>query len=269
MDYEKKYNEALERAKQIRNGNPSSGTAIVVCEQIFPELRESEDERIRKWLIKTIHLIGVDKDICADQETMDKAIAWLEKQKEQKPTPDWMPKFLDELRSKKNYFDWDEHRDIEGHILAIINYIAPNYFKEKEQKPVEWSEEDENALKYIHELISWGYAEKFMDAQTAHDMRKWVNEHLGRDTFQNGNSRWSEEDTHKTERLLYLIASNKGFNREHRDEAINIIKSLRPSWKPSEEQVRALGDYIDGEEISEYDMEEIVRLYNELKKLCQ
>ena len=64
-------------------------------------------------------------------------------QKEQKPTPDWMPKFLDELRSKKNYFDLDEHRDIEGHILAIINWIAPNYFKEKEQKPVEGDNETE------------------------------------------------------------------------------------------------------------------------------
>ena len=65
-------------------------------------------------------------------------------QKEQKPTPDWMPKFLDELRSKKNYFDWDGHRDIEGHILAIINWIDPNYFdrKEQEQKSAEWNDTD-------------------------------------------------------------------------------------------------------------------------------
>jgi polyhydroxyalkanoate synthesis regulator phasin len=60
-----------------------------------------------------------------------------EKQGEQKHVPYWMPKFLDELRSKKNYFDWDEHKDIEGGILAIIKWMNPNYFNEKdgEQKP--------------------------------------------------------------------------------------------------------------------------------------
>lgn len=48
----KAYDEAFERAKQIRNGNPSSGTAIVVCEQIFPQLLEIEDERIRRTLVE-------------------------------------------------------------------------------------------------------------------------------------------------------------------------------------------------------------------------
>ena len=48
----------------------------------------------------------------------------------------------------------------------------------KEQKPVEWSEEDNNALKYIHELISFGYTENFFDAQTAADMRTWLNSHF-------------------------------------------------------------------------------------------
>jgi len=65
-----------------------------------------------------------------------------EKQGEQKHVPYWMPKFLDELRSKKNYFDWDEHKDIEGGILAIIKWMNPNYFNEKdgEQKSADVEE---------------------------------------------------------------------------------------------------------------------------------
>lgn len=76
----------------------------------------------------------------------------IEKQGEQKSVPDWMPKFLDELRSKKNYFDWDEHKDIEGYIIAIINWINPNYFNEKdsEQKPT-WSEDDERIVTALME----------------------------------------------------------------------------------------------------------------------
>lgn len=50
--------------------------------------------------------------------------------------------------------------------------------KQKEQKPAEWSEEDENALEYLHELIGFGFTEKFFDAQTAADMRGWLNTKL-------------------------------------------------------------------------------------------
>ena len=50
--------------------------------------------------------------------------------------------------------------------------------KQKEQQPAEWSEEDNNALVLFHELISFGYTERFCDAQTAEDMRRWLNERL-------------------------------------------------------------------------------------------
>ena len=82
----KAYDEIIERAKtmlaagEVMYGKENNARQLIT--DIIPELAESEDEKIRKWLIKTIHLIGVDKDICADQETMDKAIAWLENQKE-------------------------------------------------------------------------------------------------------------------------------------------------------------------------------------------
>ena len=55
----------------------------------------------------------------------------------------------------------------------------------------EWSEEDENALKYIHELIEFGYSKNFMDAQTAADMRRWINKSL---RPQQPKQEWSEED---------------------------------------------------------------------------
>ena len=77
----KAYDEALERAKQIRNGNPSSGTAIVVCEQIFPDLKESEDERIRKRIVLCLEEC-VHSDVIRDYER-DECLAYLEKQKEQ------------------------------------------------------------------------------------------------------------------------------------------------------------------------------------------
>lgn len=44
MDYEKKYEEALARAREIHLSNDE-------MEYLFPELKESDDERIKKSLI--------------------------------------------------------------------------------------------------------------------------------------------------------------------------------------------------------------------------
>ena len=57
MDYEKKYNEALERARALWREAIEKEYAddyLKDYETIFPELRESEDERIRKWLLECV-----------------------------------------------------------------------------------------------------------------------------------------------------------------------------------------------------------------------
>ena len=92
MNYEKAYKEALERAKNLRKDAIDMGENIRAkqCEIIFPELKESEDERIRKELIQYIknwkaniqgkaypYLWSSDKEEC------DKLLAWLEKQGKQ------------------------------------------------------------------------------------------------------------------------------------------------------------------------------------------
>ena len=79
MDYEKKYKEALTRAESFyRNGKGCTKSMVYT---IFPELAESEDERIRKAIIEIVkkdeERIGVNAHL--------KKIQWLEKQGEQKP----------------------------------------------------------------------------------------------------------------------------------------------------------------------------------------
>lgn len=77
------YDEALERARALRQEAIDKGYAIDYVkdyEAIFPELAESEDERIRKKIIENVRLSGGYTD-----EEIDEMISWLEKQKEQKP----------------------------------------------------------------------------------------------------------------------------------------------------------------------------------------
>ena len=90
MDYERKYKLALERAREQYNKR----TPLYDIESIFPELKDSEDERIRKWCISHFNAcINVIKDNDEYKEYLsNKVIAWLEKQGEQ-PTDKFEPKF--------------------------------------------------------------------------------------------------------------------------------------------------------------------------------
>ena len=82
MSYEKKYKEALERASKLRVQNPFDTVGQMV-EHIFPELQESEEERIRKELIEFLKL---PHSRFVGNREHEKWIAWLEKQREQKHT---------------------------------------------------------------------------------------------------------------------------------------------------------------------------------------
>lgn len=80
MDYEKKYREALERMKSWARGeHPECFTeAQKAAEFIFPELKGSEGEKIRKSLLEYLHTLPnhyAHNGVCASEWT-----AWLEKQ---------------------------------------------------------------------------------------------------------------------------------------------------------------------------------------------
>ena len=87
MDYEKKYKDALGMAEEIiryyKEHNRGDEAAIEDLEGIFPELKESEDEKIRRNIIAALKGEGY-----YDCDLTNECIAWLEKQGEQKPTND-------------------------------------------------------------------------------------------------------------------------------------------------------------------------------------
>lgn len=86
----KRYDEALEIAKKncVTAQDLCEGSQIgVECfkntlESIFPELKESRDERIRK---NCIHFLELQKQHHAATFEIEECIAWLEKQGEHKP----------------------------------------------------------------------------------------------------------------------------------------------------------------------------------------
>lgn len=75
-DYKKKYEDALERAREMC----AMPTDKATMEYVFPELKESEDEKIRKSLLNEFtHLLSKGCNKFAGLENED-IITWLEKQ---------------------------------------------------------------------------------------------------------------------------------------------------------------------------------------------
>ena len=86
MDYEKKYKEALERAKSLIGDTIIEESGQHIAEVIFPELKESENEKIRKAIHIYLDWLDGRKDCQPKGDyTIKDMIAWLERQGEQKP----------------------------------------------------------------------------------------------------------------------------------------------------------------------------------------
>ena len=83
------YDEAIERAKEINNEQRAQPFNVMT--RVFPELKESEDERIRK-AIKLMCSFLPNKPKYIGDVSVEDMFAWLEKQGEEKTNlNNWKP----------------------------------------------------------------------------------------------------------------------------------------------------------------------------------
>lgn len=222
--------------------------------------------------------------------TKEGSLAWTEKQGEQKTEIEYIyPKFrigdviepikpngnskpvrvLSISKKTKSYCcESDDHN-----VYSSIPIRCENEYKLVEQKPAEWSEEDE---RMCQETIDWFEKKCFPYAleseNPARESIKWLKSLKDRVQPQ-PKQEWSEKD----EKMLNsIIEEIRPFgecpdyptdeDREYyynRPKMIDWLKSLKPQnrWKPNEAQMRALELEIIGRRDSLYD------LYSDLKKL--
>ena len=226
-----------------------------ILEALAPELAESEDERIRRWLCR--YFSSIDKAWIHKDITCIDILKWLEEQKQEK-FPPYVTGFkghpdpagtsdLEEAAEKYIQGSMCDLDDGPSTGLAMESFIAGAEWQ-KAQKPAEWSEEDEKKMIFLERLIEHNVP----DGQYG-----WVDGRKG------------------------------GFVTK--SEAISMLKSLRPryhgdvtmteaykmgleagkasSWKPSEEQMKALDIYRKVPLKYSIDREMLDSLYEQLKKL--
>ena len=160
----KAYDEAISKAKEWHSDVQIGIGFKANLEKLFPELKESEDEEIRKALIR-FHKSTIDVDGIKG----DDIIAWLEKQGEQKSADKVEPKFKmgDIVKRKDNpHLTYILKRltddgDYEFHAIGKDGNEGCTHFAAVkcqddwelvEQNPA-WSEDDETAKNNISHII--------------------------------------------------------------------------------------------------------------------
>jgi len=152
MNYEKKYKEALEKARLVlqEKGNEPDGASIL--SELFPELIESEDERIRKEMIEILRKEAQDFPSSVIAEKSNIWIAWLEKQGEQKPNYCHHEVDLSDCSEeyRKAYYDgWNNCNQQHEQLKA-------------EQKPA-WSKEDKYTLECLIDYLETELDNSYLD----------------------------------------------------------------------------------------------------------
>lgn len=296
----------------IREGKISQEDAARIC----PELAKSEDERVRKEIISALKFAN-------DDGVYDKHIAWLEKQKEHQET---CTKFLAKILKhsaegfrnvlKKKGIDYIPHESfwtstagtfskqecnefykwMDDMTMELVTEETPEYKKgfkdglgasKKEQKPVEWSEEDKKKLSdWLFNVVSLS----LMDGKREINEEKIdkyierclptgieVIEEIFRSISPQPKVEWSEEDEATLNAAIYWI--NRRLSLEKANdistdscplsmrETIEKLKSLRPTWKPSDEQMEALRETIDFAPDTFKPKCTLESLYEQLKRL--
>lgn len=121
MDYEKKYKNALECARQEYNTTENVERKQWL-EELFPELKESEDKKIRKALVDALNK-NLGNGIEKYGTTLNAALAWLEKQC-------YTKKDIDDAYLK-GICDTKHELEKQGEQKPVIDFKAKNWYVSK------------------------------------------------------------------------------------------------------------------------------------------
>jgi hypothetical protein len=253
MNYEEKYNNLVAAIKQLQEANPSDEVIQNWVEDNVPELKESEDEMIRKSLIG--HLKECRNNTRSEVMIGEYAkwIAWLKKQSEHNTAYKEGQKFnvgdkvIVHCWHGRNDFDfkmydgkegvicrvWKLERNLSGNICVRL----PNGF---------------NRCFYESELELVGDNQEIDKEELAYDKNR---EHA-----------WTEEDEVKINRIVACLENLNVADNDILLKDVEWLKSFkdRYTWKPTKQQLLELRCVISG---CSFETPILLQLEEDLKKL--
>jgi hypothetical protein len=278
----KRYDEALPQLKGLLDGVHEEKCDIMEEDiiKIFPELKESKDDRIRKAIIE--HFAGSHSSMYPYKGfTKKQFLAWLEKQREKekfiKKELDCIRGYRDEAIKRLNEIEKqgeqkptdkkgmnlveEEMTPFQKKVFCIIDTaieeeqglkqvcdelfaLASNEIKQKSA----WSEEDENAIQVLKDIVKHSdeINENIYTMPLKEKLYDWLKSLKDRVQPQ-PKQEWSEEVSPYyddiCEILINLLHSETAnVNKTAIQKDLDWLKSIRPQkqWKPSDEQIQAL-----------------------------
>ena len=274
----KAYDELFAKAKQIYN-KENDVLIMHTIEDLFPELVESEDERIKKEIIAIISNY-VDNSNTFKLKMLD----WLEKQGEQKLPIEKLPsemKTIGESLGFTTQKECDEYNKMVSDLIISDDNFNDSGVKKVQAKSL-WHE-------YYHP-IDKDRLFLLISKDKRASIMSWDGESLKSVTFGGGGGIilegdkfayidelqeiqkivWGEEDDDDAwmNDIISKVENNLKLNKAE----IDWLKSLRLQnhWKPSDEQTKALHDLNLTGNISYAGQGQVlIGLYNDLKKLTE
>ena len=251
------HKEALNRIKYYLLGLAMSDKDREAFSIVIPELAESEDERIRKWLIHEIEAIYVTDGIVKN-ENADKALAWLEKQKEHqfcsdapkeksvggdfysshkdKNLDDIAQEYVDGVRKYNPEPTWD---------LMQTAVCYGYHLAENEQKPAEWSKEEKDKFNSIERLIvnANAHGNYLIGDKEAIDLQHFIRSIVKPTT---NLAEWNKEDEKMLEDTILIVKKRDNAYGQDTSREQDWLKdlphrfNLQPKQEWSEEDVKRL-----------------------------
>jgi hypothetical protein len=182
-------------------------------------------------------------------------------------------------KMKETGYEWDsekkelrtiEHKSLsteetELNSLAFLTELGYTCIPPTKEKHAEWSEDDKRMIDtIIYDLERHGGKE---DSSYSAEIN-WLKELKDR-VQQQPKQEWSEEDDYVYNEILKRVADKKLYDHDL-EYIYTCLKSLKPRWKPSEEQLKTLWDaivYVEGCHSNYRGGRVLELLYNELKQL--
>ena len=275
MDYEKRYKEALNKAKELMKTSVAFDRFTI--EHIFPELKESKDEKIRKVLVD--YFKRYKEEECGIKTfygiPADDILAWLEKQGIQ-------PRYnIGDILCDKLCTTLNKEAQPNMEIVDIKNGM---YICDKGSFPVSQQDEYELVSKKIDtNLNDDSVSNELREASTAHAEKEMKNQTFLDNlefeliyTFEEG-AKWQAAQKHtlnkEDEEMLNLIIarlqSHPDVDFEEYSKEYDWLNSpkARSTWKPSDAQMMVLNDVITNGRLSNANERILKGLQEQLKKL--
>ena len=258
----------------------------------IPELRESEDERMMRVIGLALTDVPEER-FTSLGTTLKDCFSYLEKQKEKKPE-------IKYVYTKFRKGDVIEPITPNGHFtpVRVVNIWDGSYscrsdddkaylslpirnedeYRLAEQKPAEWSEEDENKLYQVMETLLADKTVALRDNPHCKALHEAYDAMIA--WLKSLRPSWKPSELEKgaLRTAIYLMTEERNFPKaaEQLQNILNAFegKESRHDWKPSQEQVEALKSFLDyhrpirnGSVQNWQEFDNLESLYEQLKKL--